>query len=149
MIAEYLHGLSLSRVAVLIGRLVARAAVLIGPLVAAASGSPRIESNKGGYVNLGSPLILSTILWRIALHPSIDRRMVDHKAPLAHHFFEIAVTQGIAQVPPHAQQDEFRFGLDPVSWTYSERRIRWPQIQPAHDDRDDGSRMSSRRARYG
>ena len=32
-------------------------------------------------------------LRRIALHPSIDRRMVDTQAPLAHHFLEVAVTQ--------------------------------------------------------
>ncbi len=31
-------------------------------------------------------------LWRITLHPSIDRRMVDTQAPLAHHVLEIAIT---------------------------------------------------------
>ena len=43
-------------------------------------------------------------LRRIALHPSVDRRMVDRKTPFAHHFFEIAVTHRIAQVPPNATE---------------------------------------------
>ena len=53
-------------------------------------------------------------LRRIALHPSIDRRMVDTQAPLAHHFFEVAVTHGIPQVPPNTQEDESWFELTPL-----------------------------------
>ena len=40
--------------------------------------------------------------------------MVDRKSPFAHHFLEIAVAQGIAQVPPNAQEDEFGFELTPI-----------------------------------
>ena len=53
-------------------------------------------------------------LRRIALHPSIDRRMVDTQAPLAHHFLEVAVTHGIPQVPPNTQEDESWFELTPL-----------------------------------
>ena len=49
----------------------------------------------------------------IALHPSIDRRMVDTQAPLAHHVLEVAVTHGIPQVPPNTQEDESWFELTP------------------------------------
>ena len=45
--------------------------------------------------------------------PSIDRRMVDTQAPLAHHFLEVAVTHGIPQVPPNTQEDESWFELTP------------------------------------
>ena len=43
--------------------------------------------------------------------------MVDRQAPLAHQFLEILITQGIAQVPPHAQEDEFSFELTPFERT--------------------------------
>ena len=39
--------------------------------------------------------------------------MVDTQAPLAHHFFEVAVTHGIPQVPPNTQEDESWFELTP------------------------------------
>ena len=52
-------------------------------------------------------------LRRRALHPSIDRRMVDTQAPLAHHFLEVAVTHGRPQVPPTTQEDESWFEVTP------------------------------------
>ena len=52
---------------------------------------------------------------------------------------------------PGTHFEEPATALDPVSWTSSERRIRWPEWDQASTDdgHDDSSRMSSRRGRCG
>src|ERR1035437_10159587 len=42
----------------------------------------------------------------VALHPAPYRRMVDREAALGHEFPQIAVAEGIAQVPAHTQDDD-------------------------------------------
>jgi len=39
--------------------------------------------------------------------------MIDCKVALLHHFFEIAITEGIAQIPANAQENNFRVGMTP------------------------------------
>jgi len=40
-------------------------------------------------------------------HPPINREMIHLYASLCHHLFEVPVTQGIAAIPLHIQQDDF------------------------------------------
>jgi len=42
--------------------------------------------------------------------------MIDCKVALLHHFFEIAITEGIAQIPANAQENNFRVGMTPFEW---------------------------------
>jgi len=42
----------------------------------------------------------------IALNPAPDRDVVHRKPAFRHHFFQIAVAKGIAQIPTNAQNDE-------------------------------------------
>jgi hypothetical protein len=44
--------------------------------------------------------------WRKAQHPSMHGRMIDMDIALLHHFFQIAQTQTIGEVPAHAQQND-------------------------------------------
>ncbi len=44
----------------------------------------------------------------ISLDPPIHRCMIYCESPLQHHFFQIAVTERIAKIPPHTQQDNVR-----------------------------------------
>jgi hypothetical protein len=39
--------------------------------------------------------------------------MVDLKAPFGHNFFQIPVTQGITQIPPHTEQNNFGLMMPP------------------------------------
>ncbi len=39
--------------------------------------------------------------------------MVNCESPLQHHLLQIAVAQGVAQVPTHAQQDDVRLEMTP------------------------------------
>ncbi len=36
-------------------------------------------------------------LWRIMLHPTVDRGVIDMRSPLEHHLLKISVTQWISQ----------------------------------------------------
>jgi hypothetical protein len=38
--------------------------------------------------------------------PALNRGMIDEQAALLHHLFEIAQTQGVGDVPPHAEQHD-------------------------------------------
>ena len=38
--------------------------------------------------------------------PAVNRGMIDEQAALLHHLFEIAQTQGVGDVPPHAEQHD-------------------------------------------
>lgn len=40
--------------------------------------------------------------------------MVYCKPPFQHHLLQVAVTQGIAQIPTHAQQDDVRLEMTPL-----------------------------------
>ena len=44
--------------------------------------------------------------WGILQDPAVDRRMVDRYSALLPQFFQLAIAQGIGQVPPHAGQDD-------------------------------------------
>ena len=52
-----------------------------------------------------------------ALHPSVDRDVIDFDAAFGQEFFDIAVGQAVAEIPAHCQQDHV--GREPES---SERR---------------------------
>ena len=50
----------------------------------------------------------------------------------------------------HPQPDQYTFGIDPIAWTSSERRIRCPEWDQARDDaHGDSSLRSSRKAPFG
>lgn len=51
--------------------------------------------------------------WGIALDPTIDRRVVDRKPPLSHHFFQVPVAQSIAEVPSYAQENNVGLEMTP------------------------------------
>jgi len=38
----------------------------------------------------------------ICLNPPVNGRMIDREAAFLHHFFEIAITEGVAQIPADA-----------------------------------------------
>ena len=40
--------------------------------------------------------------------------MIDREVALSHHFFEVAVTEGVAQIPAHAEKDELGFIVSPL-----------------------------------
>jgi hypothetical protein len=40
--------------------------------------------------------------------------VIDRESPLGHHLFEVAVAEGIPQVPAYAQQNEFSFNMTPI-----------------------------------
>ena len=44
----------------------------------------------------------------------LHRRMVYCESSLSHHLFQVAVTQGIPQVPPYTQQDDVRLKVTPL-----------------------------------
>jgi hypothetical protein len=46
-------------------------------------------------------------LRRVALHPAQHRRMIDGDPSLLQQFFDITVAQGIAEIPPHAADNNF------------------------------------------
>jgi hypothetical protein len=49
----------------------------------------------------------------VLLNPAIDRRMIDVQTTLPHHFLEVSITQRIAQVSPHAQQNDICLEMTP------------------------------------
>src|SRR5262249_23118561 len=53
----------------------------------------------------------------IALDPSIDCRMIDREVALLHHFFEVAITDGIAQIPANAQENNLGLIVTPLEET--------------------------------
>jgi hypothetical protein len=63
---------------------------------------------------------------RIALDPTPDRDVVNGEVPLGHDLLQIAVRQGVSQVPADAQEDDHVFEMSP-----SEQR--WPFL--SHDKR--------------
>ena len=56
-------------------------------------------------IRLGSFLQFRSVM----LDPAKDGRMIDCKASLVHHFFDISVAEGITQVPADAQENDFSF----------------------------------------
>jgi hypothetical protein len=51
--------------------------------------------------------------WSILLNPAVDRRMIDRQSPFQHDFFEISVTERIAQIPAYAQKDDVSLKMTP------------------------------------
>src|SRR6266487_6091117 len=49
----------------------------------------------------------------IALHPAIDRGVIDVQTPLPHHLFEIAVAERISKVPAYTEQNDVGFVMTP------------------------------------
>jgi hypothetical protein len=47
------------------------------------------------------------------LHPAVDRGVIDVQTPLSHHLFKIAITERVAQVPAHTQQNDFGLEMTP------------------------------------
>jgi hypothetical protein len=41
------------------------------------------------------------------------RRVIDGQAAFIHHFFEVAVTEGVAQLPAHAEKDDLGLIVTP------------------------------------
>ena len=60
----------------------------------------------------------------ISLNPPIDRRMIDCEVALLHHFFEVAITKGVAHIPAHAEKDDLGLMVSPFE------RIRFGQSSP-------------------
>jgi hypothetical protein len=52
-------------------------------------------------------------LWRIALYPAKDGRMIDKDASFPQQFFHITIAQGIPQISPHRAEDEGGFIVAP------------------------------------
>jgi hypothetical protein len=40
--------------------------------------------------------------------------MIDRLVALSHNFFEVAVTEGVAQIPAHAEKDDLGFIVSPL-----------------------------------
>ena len=59
----------------------------------------------------------------ISLDPSVDRRLIDCEVALLHHFFEVAITDGIAQIPANAQENNLRLVVTPVPTENSVRPL--------------------------
>jgi len=50
--------------------------------------------------------------------------VIEREAALPHHFFEVAITEGVAQIPAHAEKDDLGFIVSPFE------RIRFGQSSP-------------------
>ena len=53
-------------------------------------------------------------LGRVPLNPTVDRRMVDHDATLAHHLLEIAIAHPIAAVPSDRPEHDLTLEVPPL-----------------------------------
>src|SRR3546814_15124745 len=60
------------------------------------------------------PLFPSTTLFRSALDPAIDRRMVDRNAAFRHHFLKVAIADRIATIPAHRPHDHITLEMAPL-----------------------------------
>ncbi len=49
----------------------------------------------------------------VSLDPPINRRVIYFNSSFLHHFFQVAVAQGISQVPSDTQQDDVRLEVTP------------------------------------
>src|SRR5689334_23143161 len=49
----------------------------------------------------------------VLLNPAIDRRMIDVQTTLPHHFLQVSIAQRIAQIPPHALQNDICLEMTP------------------------------------
>jgi hypothetical protein len=64
---------------------------------------------------MGPPKLPKSFLyqWRIGQNPTVDCAVIDLEAPLKEHALQIAVTQGIAQIPSHRLDDQPRLKVTP------------------------------------
>src|SRR5712692_5588932 len=51
---------------------------------------------------------------RIALHPAIDRGMIDRESTFSHHFFEVTIAECIAEIPTNAQENDVGLKMTPL-----------------------------------
>ena len=49
----------------------------------------------------------------VALNQPIDRRMINCETTFPYHFFEVAITEGVAQIPAHAEEDDLGLIVTP------------------------------------
>src|ERR1700738_3412444 len=49
----------------------------------------------------------------VALHPTIDRRVIDMQSPLAHHLLQIPITERISQIPADTEQNNLGLEVTP------------------------------------
>ena len=59
-------------------------------------------------------LLTITMNRRVFLNPPVDRCMIDCEVALLHHLFEIAITEGIAQIPANAQENNLGLIVTPL-----------------------------------
>jgi hypothetical protein len=50
----------------------------------------------------------------VPLNPAIDRRMVHIYTSFLHDFFSISITERIAHIPTHAEQNDLSFARDAI-----------------------------------
>ncbi len=50
----------------------------------------------------------------VALHPAVDRCVMDLQSAFPHHFLQIAVAERVAQVPPDTQENDLGFAHDAI-----------------------------------
>ncbi|GHO71411.1 hypothetical protein KSC_103030 [Ktedonobacter sp. SOSP1-52] len=43
----------------------------------------------------------------IALHSTVNGGVIDAESSFSHEFFEVAVTEGVPQIPSHTDKDDF------------------------------------------
>ena len=53
----------------------------------------------------------------VALHPAVDRGVVNLQPAFEHHFLQITVAERVAQVPPDTQQNDLGFEMTPFERT--------------------------------
>jgi hypothetical protein len=44
----------------------------------------------------------------------VNRRVIEREAALPHHLFEVAITVCVAQIPAHAEKDDFGLIVSPL-----------------------------------
>ena len=57
-------------------------------------------------VAVAAPLNPAIEFRRVVLDPAVDGGVIDREAALGHHLLEVALAQGVAALPAHAQQDD-------------------------------------------
>ena len=51
--------------------------------------------------------------WGVALHPAIDRGVIDVQTSFEHHLLQVAIAQSIPQVPAYAEQNDVGLEMTP------------------------------------
>src|SRR5262249_32510654 len=85
---------------------------------------------------------------RIALDPAPDRDMIDGHTPLRYDLLQVAIGEGISQVPPNAKENDHVFKMPPAEqcWPSSVHRYTLPNGLAPHLQQSPPGRMMSFRA---